>query len=419
MTRIALLNVKYSPNLGDGVIAECLENELARVKRGWQVQSIDLAGRETFGSGLDAGRDLIFKFLDTLPLAISKIALRVALTVLVHMKYRPAWRRKLAGTDCVLVGGGQLIADADLNFPIKLGGALTEVARLRRPVAVFGVGVSGDLSGTALRIFDQFLRANRIAHVAVRDAASQDSWDRQLASAGIPRAELCRDPGLLAADLYPPKVSPRSRTRPLVGIGIVNPRTLYRHSADGDAMSIEDARQAWVNLAMRLMGEGFDVSLFTNGPHDDEEFLNTVLDLLADTDVGRSERPYRPSQLAETIQDFDAIISHRLHANILAYAFGIPHIGCAWDPKLEAFFASVGREDFIVELGKTEPGDICELLATALQQGIDPVRKEAVIAETRKAIEDCAIALTASLDPAVTASGIRAREYDRDAACPG
>jgi len=28
--RIALLNVKYSPNLGDGLLSECLEAELAR-----------------------------------------------------------------------------------------------------------------------------------------------------------------------------------------------------------------------------------------------------------------------------------------------------------------------------------------------------------------------------------------------------
>jgi hypothetical protein len=50
--RIALLNVKYSPNLGDGLLSECLEAELAHtfqaIAPGTQVFSIDLAGRRAY-----------------------------------------------------------------------------------------------------------------------------------------------------------------------------------------------------------------------------------------------------------------------------------------------------------------------------------------------------------------------------------
>ena len=43
--KIALLNVKFSPNLGDGLLSECLERELAHALPGVEVVAIDLAGR--------------------------------------------------------------------------------------------------------------------------------------------------------------------------------------------------------------------------------------------------------------------------------------------------------------------------------------------------------------------------------------
>ena len=57
---IVLFNLKYSPNLGDGVIALCLENELRRHFVSWDVRSIDLAGRSewttpTGGCETDSG----------------------------------------------------------------------------------------------------------------------------------------------------------------------------------------------------------------------------------------------------------------------------------------------------------------------------------------------------------------------------
>lgn len=418
MTRIAILNVKYSPNLGDGVIADCLEHELSQIDGDWQVHSVDLAGREGFGSGLDAGRNLVLQVLDALPLPVRQIGISAALKALVNFRYRPVWRSKLAGSDCVIVGGGQLIADTDLNFPIKLDVALAEVARLKRPVAVFGVGVSRAMSRPARRLFERSLRKNRVVHVAVRDAASRENWNDQLATASVPRASLCRDPGLLAGEVYPTQPSVEIRERPLVGIGIVNSRTLWRHAGDDYPIVGERLYDAWVQLARGLMARGFDVSLFTNGPHDDEAVLDQVFGAIDDPRAQRAARPRRPADLAATIRSFDAVISHRLHANILAYAFKIPHVGCVWDPKVEAFFRSVGRDDFVAELGQAEPAEICTLLEKALEQGIDPATHAKVVADTKLAVRACAGAMAASLGRPSQASPIKGREFGRGATCP-
>ena len=48
--RVGIFNVKYSPNLGDGLLSECLEAELALTVPGLTIESFDLAGRTDYGS---------------------------------------------------------------------------------------------------------------------------------------------------------------------------------------------------------------------------------------------------------------------------------------------------------------------------------------------------------------------------------
>ena len=67
--KIVLFNVKYSPNLGDGVIAECLEAAL-RAQTGAEVLSLDLAGRTTYGAARHAARGAAIRLLRHLPLRL-------------------------------------------------------------------------------------------------------------------------------------------------------------------------------------------------------------------------------------------------------------------------------------------------------------------------------------------------------------
>lgn len=390
--RIGLLNVKHSPNLGDGIIAECLETELSRIRPDWQVASIDLAGREEYGTGLDASRGLVLRILEALPGPLRQIATSAALSLLIAARYRPRWRRRLEGTAGVVVGGGQLFADTDLNFPLKLRAALGEVRRAGAHAAVFGVGVAREMSKPARSLFLSGLRKVDLCHLAVRDGASRFNWNRHFSRSGLPEASLCCDPGLLAGEIYP-LAEQSERDRPLIGLGIVNPRTLDLHSHDDDDFSVRVAREFWVKLAHALLETGLDVSLFTNGPHDDELFLESVLSAASDPRIARAARPRTPSDLAATIAGFDGVAAHRLHACILAYAFRVPHVGLSWDPKLEAFFTSVGRRGYVANHTEGEAAEIAAMVGTALDEGIDPATHARTIATTRHAIEQCAESL--------------------------
>ena len=102
--KIALLNVKFSPNLGDGLLSECLERELARALPGAQVVAIDLAGRSAYHGHRRSRRGRVIALLEALPRWARGYAVRVALTLLVHFRLRRHVRERLIGCDAVAAG---------------------------------------------------------------------------------------------------------------------------------------------------------------------------------------------------------------------------------------------------------------------------------------------------------------------------
>ena len=107
--KISLLNVKYSPNLGDGIIAECLEHALSQSDEVSDVSSCDLAGRTEFGKGLNGSRQKIRRVFSLMPKGIRQFFMSCVLKALVKFKLRQHYADTLRGSDCVLIGGGQLI----------------------------------------------------------------------------------------------------------------------------------------------------------------------------------------------------------------------------------------------------------------------------------------------------------------------
>lgn len=394
--KVALVNVRYSPNLGDGLIAECLERGLARYLPGASFVSIDLAGRTEFSASAGSGRGKALALLAHLPKPLRQLAVSAILRSLISTRYRATWIAQLEGCTHTVLGGGQLLADADLNFPLKIG-AVASLARAKHlPGAVFGVGVSPTWTHAGRSLFRKAMHDLAPSFVAVRDAGSAASWDRHFTGAALPAAQLCRDPGLLAAEIFPAPERP-SRLRPLAGLGVIHPLTLNLHSP-GENLPAPAALGLWKQMIAALLAQDMDVALFTNGPSDDEAFLDTILAALPEAGaqrVTRLPKPRRPRDLVTHIAGCDVIAAHRLHANIVAFACKVPHVGLGWDAKLPAFFESVGRGEFMSgEIQKTTPGTLSNLVVRALNTPIPEETHAQVMAETWAGIRACADALT-------------------------
>ncbi|MDC7785243.1 polysaccharide pyruvyl transferase WcaK-like protein [Rhodoplanes tepidamans] len=377
-----MFNVAYSPNLGDGVIADCLSHALRTSFAGAIVTSVDLAGRTERGAAGPAARRLAqLALLQRMPRPVKDLVVALSLGPRVVRTLRPAWRRALDGADVAIIGGGQLFQDGDLNFPLKLTGAAAECRRLGVPIAVFGVGAAPSRSPVGRALFRRLLRMPEIVHIAARDPQSQ----AELGRLGGENVQLCRDPALLAAEVWPAPPR-RPRTRPRVGVGVTH-GALLRHHSDGGTVSPEETTDRYARVVASLVEHGFDVVCFSNGAAEDAEALAAVGEAICRSDAAEhavtAPRRETPGELATLISGLDAVVSHRLHACILAYAYRIPHIGFAWDPKVRHFFDLVERPAYCVPFDRDAPKTIAPRVVAALTEGIAADAHARVLAETR------------------------------------
>ncbi|MBX9663141.1 polysaccharide pyruvyl transferase family protein [Novosphingobium sp.] len=407
--RIALLNVKYSPNLGDGLLSECLEAELARtfqtIAPGTEVFSIDLAGRRAYPAIAPSRRAALIRVLEALPARLRQLATRIALAALVRLRLRQHVRARLAGCDAVVLGGGNLLTDADLNFPMKIAGALSQAARLRLPIAVYGVGANRQWSKAGRRLFGRALGGAKLAHAAVRDARSQSAWRDLLVPQGVRPAALSGDPGLLASCHFPRPPLPFDA--PLAGLCITAPMAL-RYHATGPGPTDGTTLDAWYAAAARALVEaGFRVALFTNGSPEDRDYLARMGPswILAAKGPVTLTNPFAdPAEMIRFIAGCQLIVAHRMHACIAAHSFAIPTIGLRWDVKLDSFFALAGRGNYIADTASLNGPALTALARQAVAEGVDRAALEDLIAGTRSDIARMAAALARAMQPAKEAA---------------
>lgn len=420
--RIALLNVKYSPNLGDGLLCECLEAELAHsfaaLAPGTQVFSIDLAGRTAYPAIAPSQRARMIAVLEALPDALRRRVTKLVLTALVQLRLAGHVRARLAGCDAVVLGGGNLLTDADLNFPMKIAGALRQALRLRLPVAVYGVGANRQWSQEGRRLFGRALGEARLSHATVRDARSQAAWRELLVPQGVRAAGLSGDPGLLASWHFPRPPAPFDA--PLAGLCITAPLALRYHATDtrsaakpgakagAKAALSPEALDAWYGEAARaLVAAGFRVALFTNGSPEDRDYL----DRLGPAWVLHAKGPVTmtgpfadPAEMIQFIAGCNLMVAHRMHACIAAHSFAIPTIGLRWDVKLDSFFALAGRSGYIADATALDAPSLTALAHRAVSEGVDGTALAQLMSDTRADIARMAAVLARAIQPVAAAA---------------
>ncbi len=380
---IAIFNVKHSPNLGDGLLAECLEAELRAACPGLHVVALDLAGRGDYGAG-GGMRRVKLAVLERLPRPLRRYAAGLALSRLARQTLAPLWRQALASVDAVIVGGGNLFADADLNFPIKIATAIGEANRLGLPVAVHAVGVSDNWSDRGAALFNRSLAVADLAGVTVRDERSRAAWNRLLDPAHVPRAGITIDPGLLTALHFP--APPRETDgRPHIALGLTDPLALRYH---GGGASDQGLTAWFADLVGHLAERSCRISLFTNGSPEDRRFLARIAPILIDRAPGHvviAPGSERPAGFARFIAGCDLVMAHRMHACIAAYAYRIPTIGFSWDVKLQSFFDLSDRASYILDPAVT-PRAAAAAARSAMEAGIPAERHGELVDRCRRDI---------------------------------
>jgi len=393
---VRLFNVKFSPNLGDGLLSEALEDALRELgSHPDRTFSVDMAARTSYGPG-SASRSLLLKVLNRAHPTIRQAAIRLPLELMLRRRWRPHYEANLTDADAVVIGGGNLFSDMDLNFPSKMGAVLRLAAHRRLPTAIYGVGVADGWSKTGLSIMRSALAAARPNYVSVRDAASKRRFDDMFAEAAGQEARIVRDPGFLASRYG--EMPGAGGERP-IGLCITSAIAVTYHS-DQDVS--EGGLADWyVELVGKLQAFGRPIVAFTNGSPEDEIFLNAIVGRLAERspDGFRRATMENPTELVRLIAGFDALVAHRMHALIAAYSYGVPIFALRWDAKVDAMMQSVGAEGQIADASAANLDFVSDTVGELLRGGRERM------AQTRLRVLDEALAgvadLAATLKPAM------------------
>ena len=377
---VVVFNVKYSENLGDGLIAEAIEAGLAE-HCDREIVTLDVAGRTAYGEESVRNKSFKLAVLDRMPDAVTRGLSKMAVSSIVS-KQLSTWRSAISQAEHVVIGGGHLFQDDNLNFPQKIGAVLDLCAQEDVPVSIYAVGVTSGWSPEAQELFGRLVECN-VASVSVRDARSQKNWAGHFAGTFLERADVRFDPVLSGMR------APRSSGKRRIGLGIIHPRCIARHSA----VNTEEFMNHYSQITAHLLAQGYDVGLFTNGAREDAEALDQIAqqaEFSQSISEGRlvaHNRPETPKALTDILNGFDCVVAHRLHACIGAYTAGIPSVGLGWDAKLESFFRLTGRSDCFLPAGRVNTIDVVDCVGRALGQGLDQSIRDEVARSARQGLE--------------------------------
>lgn len=381
---IRLFNVKFSPNLGDGLLSECLETALIQHGAAPQTHSIDLAAREHYRTG-SSGRSARMRVLEAMPQWLRRYAVRLPLAMEAKSKWGPHYRAGLTGADAVVIGGGNLLADLDLNFPTKLSLAIHAAADAGLPVFIYGCGVSAGWSARGTQLLHGALARGAVRQVFLRDQRSADLWRALAGQQFALPATIVRDPGLLASETYP-LVPPEPGTdRRRLGLNVTSQIALQYHA--DDAPPAQELLHWYAQLVREWLARGVQPVIFTNGSPEDRATLAQLRALLAEDGLAH-EIAYpdatTPAQLMAITGALDGLVAFRMHSIIAAYSFGVPLIGLSWDAKLASFLGSVGLSGNLLRVADAAPGEAADLLDSFMAKGVDDATRQTVLSEARR-----------------------------------
>jgi polysaccharide pyruvyl transferase WcaK-like protein len=382
MPKILVCNERNSTNLGDAVISDCTVWLLKQVRNDVEVITCDLSGRPQAEEDVAASRSNEKSLINSARLIhrtflTKSEGYRRSVTFLLWLiknrrRLLGQWEPILKESDLAIVGGGQLLMDNSLNFPLKIREFVHLATQVRVLVLFWDIGVGSRWSRYARKLLRASLSSAMVRRVYLRDKDSYKNLSRLFPNM---KSRLCvsHDSALFAGDTYGVQ---REESSEIVGIGVIATAVLRIAGIQNPFAEYSNSMQVLTEVAIRLYQHGIRFRFFTNGSEDDFAFAKAVVRRAA-TSLSIAEndllvmRPKTARELVVGISRFKAVVAYRLHAHIIAYSLGVPSIGLVWDNKVLSFGIETGRCRYFLEPEKSTPDLIIDRLGEAIAEGVD------------------------------------------------
>jgi polysaccharide pyruvyl transferase WcaK-like protein len=403
-SKIVICGEVYSANLGDEILGYSFTHLLQQQLPTANIQRLDLSSRLPCRQKQLQERPLHMAGQSGHPIArrLWAMALKVLPQPMVAVLWWWVnWKKRrddfytqvLQGADALVIGGGNLLIDNQLDFPFKVYGVATCARRMDIPVFYYGCGVGQRWSWIATVLLRKSLLEAEA--IAVRD---QTSYERlmQRVPKMADKFSVVWDVAVCCAEAYD---AVPSRSSAGIGLGICAPQVLARHvQGSADYFQSETLLAFWIDVA-KLISPSYDIQLFTNGSKVDQGFAEKVQEHLISVGIPVQPKvaiPQSGEDLVNIIRNFQGVLAFRLHACIVSYSLGLPTVGLKWDTKVESFFEKCGRKHDCLDPQNVSVERIVQTLMEAIVQPhgeIAAIKTASLgeIAQLAKAIASCSV----------------------------
>ena len=335
---VVVAGVPFSPNLGDGLLAELVAKLLGRHLDQVEITSLDLADRTELAAsdgqaGGSLGRATALRLHRWGPTGLLDRAYYEAKTRRSEAVIT-RWADALEDADMLVIGPGQLFSSRTANFPTKLSMLVDALERCgNRPrVNLLGVGADSGGSTQSRSILQRAIAGLNVHHAIVRDERSLKEYGRL--GGDTSRARIAPDLAVLTEQLLPQP-------------NYVNQQaSVYVDCVDltsyDDADGAEDVLNSYRSSVIDMIDvTGAEVVAFgSNGLIEDQLFAERIERFCAELPGVRTEvlpAPMSATDIAVRAGEYGGTVGVRLHAVLPALALGRP----AATPVLTAKAAGV------------------------------------------------------------------------------
>ncbi len=331
----------------------------------------------------------------SLPRRLWRALLRVALVnyAIALLFYATRYRRIAADYQVerykqVVIGGGNLLMDNYVNFPLLILRIVQQCERHGVPVKLFSVGAGKRYSWLGRKVVARIVQSQAVEVIICRDSNSQklitgalnastdiaDSLEhvaephKSTSAASIHHKIRCSaDCGLYLSRSHNP-----ANPSDTIGLGVIAPSALQAVAPEHPMADPGYALQWWDALIGALSDHvgAEHIELISNGSGVDNDFAHALWQALAPKYPGLSvcTSIATPGDLLQRIGSYKALAAYRMHAAVTAMALEVPVIGFEWDPKVLQLFTYCGKREACIPLAEFTQRPARDIIATLLRQ---------------------------------------------------
>lgn len=328
--RILFVNEAQGDNLGDQAIYQGVVSLFSTFK------NIDLIQMQLSFSGVN--NKLIKKNQEKTTFIkknqyIHSMVLLIRLVFLNLFRFIPLINH-IRNSELVIFGGGSLLINNKLVFPINLLFISTLCRLLRVPYGVAGVSTRKIRNKFAKKAIKLFLSNSSFNYV--RDVKSQ---------------QLCKDQFSVNVDIIPDFAlllkndvsTPKEKS---IAINVMG-RQMHGYFSNG--MKFESYINSLCELIVSNKSE--KLILFTTGEHSDIDTAKYIKDKVLGLDETMRIELVNPTSIDELCKVYksEVVFATRLHSSIIGLALGSRVVCFNWDEKVEGFFEYLNLPNCLIQ----------------------------------------------------------------------